>query len=318
MRCAHSLWTQCIERASERCIGSNDSHNKAQNAFDDDDDDNDESFSLSAFSCPLSSPTKSVFFAHSLCLSSDWYRSTESLVVFFLLLFRILLHCVRFFSTLYLVRFVILQPRALILPCERGFFSSSFSNSNSTWNVIDIYYFSHWFTKKSNYGSDVTASWVRSVDSVAQNFISIEDSHSAFAETCPWHGIFIHTDVITLALSLTLFRLFSCYILKMCVSMFVCHRSFSSHLLVFSPFPVCIFQMQVPLSNDNSIFELQFFYIFFSLCLHPFRFLFFCIMHSAGKFAFYSFNRANSLYWGAIIACWYLDRFNIRIGFVCL
>lgn len=42
---------------------------------------------------------------------------------FFLRLFRMLLHCVRFFSTLYLVRFVILQSRALILPCERGFFS---------------------------------------------------------------------------------------------------------------------------------------------------------------------------------------------------
>lgn len=73
-----------------------------------------------------------------------------------------------------------------------------------------------------------------------------------------------------------------------------------------------LWAMIIPFSNYS------FFYIFFSLCLHPFRFLFFCIMHSAGKFAFYSFNRANCLYWGAIIVCWYLDRFNIRIGFVCL
>lgn len=180
-------------------------------------------FSLS-FSCPLSSPTKSVFFAHSLCLSSDWYRSTESLVVFFFAFIpNTFALCTIFFNSLSCSFCNITVARAHLTLWTRFFFSS-FSNSNSTWNVIDIYYFSHWFTKKSNYGSDVTASWVRSVDSVARNFISIEDSHSAFAETCPWHGIFIHTDVITLALSHSLSPLFLLYFENVCV--YVCMPSF--------------------------------------------------------------------------------------------
>lgn len=180
-------------------------------------------FSLSFFLSSLISNEVRLFRSFALSLFRLISKCRES-SGFFLLLFRMLLHCVRFFSTLYLVRFVILQSRALILPCERGFFFSSFSNSNSTWNVIDIYYFSHWFTKKSNYGSDVTASWVRSVDSVARNFISIEDSHSAFAETCPWHGIFIHTDIITLTLSHYLSPLFLLYFENVCV--YVCMPSF--------------------------------------------------------------------------------------------
>lgn len=277
--------------------------------------------------------TTSLFLSLSFFLSSlisNWARLFCS---FTLSLFRLISECressgffclyFEYFCTVYDIFFQLsilfvlwYYSRARSSYLVNAVFFSSSSNSNSTWNVIDIYYFSHWFTKKSNYGSDVTSSWVGSVDSVARNFISIEDSHSAFEETCPWHGTFMHTDVITLVLSHS--RLFPCYILKMWVSMFVCHRSFSSHLLVFSPFPVCIFQMQVPLSNDNSIFELQFFlYILLSVSsLVPM--FFFCIMHSAGKVAFYSFNHANSRVWGAIIACWYLDRFNIRIGFVCL
>lgn len=273
-------------------------------------------FSLSAFSCPLSSPTKSVFFAHSLCLSSDWYRSAESLVVFFAFILNAFALCTIFFFNSLSCSFCDITVARAHLTLWTRFFFSSFSNSNSTWNVIDIYYFSHWFTKKSNYGSDVTASWVRSVDSVARNFISIENSHSAFAETCPWHGTFIHTDVITLALSLSPFFLVIfwkcvCLCLYAIVRFLVICLFFLHFLCVFFRCKF-LWAMIIPFSNYS------FFYIYSSLCVFT-RSDFFYFLHNAREnLLFFSFNHANSRVWGAIIACWYLDRFNIRIGFVCL